>query len=167
MKDSIDAVVEQWRGVLPEAEVQPAAAIGRIHRISQIVQLQSIPILEQAGLGRGEFDVLALLMRSGRAMAPTEIALTLSASPAGTTKRVQKLLTAGLLSRKPHESDRRSALLETTPKARDMFPSLMRMITSMERDVLAVLAPGPKDALDEALRTLLIGLEPTPAEADE
>jgi DNA-binding MarR family transcriptional regulator len=63
--------------------------------------------------------------------------------------------------------DGRSALLETTPKARDMFPSLMEMITSIERDLLAALAPGSRDALDEALRTLLIGLEPVPAGTQE
>ncbi|MET4538428.1 DNA-binding MarR family transcriptional regulator [Arthrobacter bambusae] len=92
-------------------------------------------------------------------MAPTEIALALSASPAGTTKRVQKLLAAGFLIRKPHQTDKRSALLETTNHARDKFPALLEAITTMEIEVLKALGPESLDVLDDALGRLLSGLE--------
>lgn len=167
MNDSVDAVVEQWQTELPSIDIGQAAPLGRIHRISRVVQLRSDAILEQAGLSRGEFDVLAVLMRHGRPMAPTEIASVLSASPAGTTKRVHKLQTAGMLVRKPHESDRRSALLETTPRARDVFPVLLRAITSMEMAVLEALAPEARGQLDDALKLLLIELESPKSRASD
>ena len=159
MKDSVDDVVEQWLLRLPSVEVGAAAALGRMHRISRIVQLRSEAILEEAGLTRGEFDVLAVLMRHERPLAPTEIATALSASPAGTTKRVQKLLAAGLLTRKPHESDRRSALLHLTPRARQEIPLLLEAITGMEREVLAVLPPDAASQLNDTLKVLLVELE--------
>jgi DNA-binding MarR family transcriptional regulator len=59
--------------------------------------------------------------------------------------------------------DRRSAVLETTERARAMFPALMEAITAMEKDVLSVLAAGPMGALDDALRALLLGLEGQPS----
>lgn len=155
----MDGVVEQWRLRLPSIEVEAAAVLGRIHRISRIVQLQSEAVLEEAGLTRGEFDVLAVLMRHGRPLAPTEIAAALSASPAGTTKRVQKLLAAGLLTRRPHESDRRSALLDLTPRARQGIPPLLEAITGIERELLAILPPEETSHLNHALRVLLVELE--------
>ncbi|WP_285251262.1 MarR family transcriptional regulator [Pseudarthrobacter sp. fls2-241-R2A-168] len=167
MNDSVDAVVEQWREVLPSVNIEPASTMGRIHRISRLVQLRSSAILDKAGLTRGEFDVLAVLVRHGRAMAPTEIASTLSVSPAGMTKRLQKLLSSGLLLRRPHQKDRRSALLEITPRTQHMFPALLEAITAMETSVVAALPREERGALDDSLRTLLLDLESGGPEATE
>ncbi|NKX51271.1 MarR family transcriptional regulator, partial [Arthrobacter deserti] len=64
-------------------------------------------VLAANGITRAEFDMLSLLARSGRPMAPTELAAELLISGAGATKRLRKLTDAGLVRRETNPRDGR------------------------------------------------------------
>ena len=136
--------------------------VARINRIGQIIQLRSDAVLAENGITRAEFDMLSLLARAGRPVAPTELAAELLISGAGATKRIKKLRDAGLVQRDNNPQDGRGALVRMTPKARDLLRPILESVLNFEAGLLSVLDPSTAGELARNLRVLLAGLEPHP-----
>ncbi|MEU1811803.1 hypothetical protein O7622_15595 [Micromonospora sp. WMMD1076] len=59
------AIVAQGRRERPDLDLSPLLIIGRIQRLADAVDAALRPTFPAAGLGNGEFDVLAALRREG------------------------------------------------------------------------------------------------------
>lgn len=75
--------------------------IGRIQRLAQLLDVALRPPFAHAGLGQGDFDVLAALRRSGPpySRSPGQLREALMVTSGAVTKQVDRLLAKGLVTR--------------------------------------------------------------------
>ncbi len=115
-QDHVDFIIEQWANEKPDMNTDSMALIGRIYRLYNHLAAEVEACHKQHGLNFGEFDVLATLLRSGEpwTLTPTELFQSAMLSSGAMTNRLNRLEKAGLISRKPSESDKRSMLVVLT-----------------------------------------------------
>jgi DNA-binding MarR family transcriptional regulator len=157
--DYIDKARAEWAQIEPELSTTPAGIIGRIMRIAQVVEMRADRMLESRGITRSEFDILSLLVRTGRPMTPGELATESLCSGAGVTKRVKKLVEAGLVTRETNPSDGRGALITLTGEGRDKTIPILRALIDYEQGLIEVVPTDDREPLTSQLRTLLSSLE--------
>lgn len=153
--DYIDKIQAQWAQIQPELSTSSTGIVGRITRLAQVIQTRSDRVLESCGITRSEFDILALLTRTGRPMTPGEISTQLLCSGAGTTKRIKKLVSAGMITRDTNPEDGRGALISLTDKAQATTIPILRTLLESENDLIEPLPTEHRDALTANLRILL------------
>ncbi len=157
--DYIDTVQEQWRRIDPDISSAPAAVVGRIRRLAHLIQRQSDGVLAKCGISRDEFDILALLTRTGRPMTPSELSGDLITSAAGTTKRISKLVDAGLVTRERNPRDGRGAFIQLTGAGRDLILPVLRSVSEYEASVIEFLSDQEREDMAKLLRSLLMRVE--------
>jgi DNA-binding MarR family transcriptional regulator len=116
--DHVARVHALWRRELPDVNLEGSAILARARRITLMAREKIIPVLTRHGVDGGEFYVLAALRRAGApyALRPTELYKALMVSSGGMTDRLRRLEERGLVRRRPSDEDRRSMLVELTPK---------------------------------------------------
>ncbi|MFC7758499.1 MarR family winged helix-turn-helix transcriptional regulator [Catellatospora bangladeshensis] len=102
--DGVDAIIEQWREQRPDLDdLLPMEVFGRVYRVAAAIGDRMEAAYQRLGIGRGEFDVLATLRRSGEPynLSPKQLSDTLMLTTGGMTGRLDKLERAGLIARTP------------------------------------------------------------------
>ncbi|MEU9268260.1 MarR family transcriptional regulator [Streptomyces sp. NPDC048251] len=147
-KDPVDAIIEQWATVRPDLDTGAMEVFGRISRLARAMGDRLEKAYAALGIGRGEFDVLATLRRSGEpyTLSPRQLSATLMLTTGGMTGRLDKLERAALLRRSPDPHDRRGLQVTLTEKGLDV----------VDRAVGAGLA-AQTEALAAALDTERVG----------
>src|SRR5688572_765796 len=120
--DAVDRIAQQWARERPELDVGPMLLVGRIHRLAGLLDQELRPVFAQAGLGNGDFDVLASLRRAGAPyqLTPTELAGTTMVTSGAVTKRVDRLVKQGLVERSVSETDGRGRVIALTPAGKEV-----------------------------------------------
>ncbi len=85
------------------------AVLGRINRLSRELDGPLQRVFGRFDLDRGEFDVLASLLRTGDLyqLTPGALGESMMVTSGAVTKRVDRLERVGLLAREPDPRDRR------------------------------------------------------------
>jgi DNA-binding MarR family transcriptional regulator len=71
------------------------------------------------------------------------------------TKRIDRLITRGLVIRTPHETDRRSSYISLSEEGLRCIDTLVEQHVTREAELLGVLTPEERVAFDGILRKLL------------
>lgn len=118
-------------------------------------------VFEEAGLGAGEFDVLASLRRAGAPyrLAATELSRAMMVTSGAGTKRVDRLVRAGLVRRGVVEGDGRGRVVELTAAGRELIDDLVQRHLANEDRLLAPLTKDERAQLAGLLRKILVELE--------
>ncbi|WP_211240789.1 MarR family winged helix-turn-helix transcriptional regulator [Hamadaea tsunoensis] len=156
--DGVDAIVGQWQRERPDLEeLIPMSVYGRIYRIAAAMGDQMEKAYAPFGIGRGEFDVLATLRRSGEpfTLSPKQLSETLMLTTGGMTGRLDKLEKAGLLERSPDPTDRRGLRVQLTPAGRKVIDDAVAAGLAIQRAALERLDPADVERLNDLLRELL------------
>ena len=66
--DAVDRIISQWNAVRPDVDVSPIGVIGRVSRLSRLIDRRLAENFARFGIEDWMYDVLATLYRSG---APT------------------------------------------------------------------------------------------------
>lgn len=137
------------------------ALFGRLFRAVRLADHALAAGTAKHGLRPGWFDLLAALRRSGRPfeMKPTELMEATMLSSGGITKRLDRLVDAGLVERRTDPDDRRSTLVRLTRKGRRTIDRALEDHIANEERLLQPLGPAERLRLDRLLRDLLRGLE--------
>ena len=157
MADAIDAVIDQWRRVRPDVDIWPMGVLGRIARLSRVLERENKKFLVEHGLEAFEFDVLTTLRRSGEPYELTASALLKAAlvTSGAITNRIDRMEFKGLVERVRDLDDRRSVRVRLTPHGREVLDGIFSLhIANMER-MLRPLNPEESEQLAGALRILL------------
>ncbi|MFC0861931.1 MarR family winged helix-turn-helix transcriptional regulator [Sphaerimonospora cavernae] len=164
MGDAVDVVLAQWRRERPDLDAWPMGVIGRISRLSRLLDRELKDFFAGHGLERWEFDVLATLRRSGPPYELTASDLYRAAmvTSGAITNRVDRMAVKGLVERIPDEEDRRSVRIRLTEQGLAKVEELVGLHVANEVRLLAALPPEQRDQLSGALRTLLESLGDTP-----
>jgi DNA-binding MarR family transcriptional regulator len=167
--DYLDEILEQWAAERPDLDVSPMGVIGRISRLSRLLERSIEQVFASYDLSRGGFDVIAALRRSGPPyqLTPTELYNSLLISSGATTNRVDRLEERKLVARIPDPTDRRGVLVALTPRGRQLVDKVTEAHLENEHRLLAHLKASERRELGRLLRKLLIeldGYKPTVAE---
>src|SRR4051812_2849284 len=108
-RDGVDEILAQWRHERPDLDPSPIGVVGRVSRLARELEQRLEPVYRDHGLEPGWHDVLATLRRSGPPyqLRPSEFSGALMLTSSGTTKRLDRLERAGLISPSPHPHHRR------------------------------------------------------------
>ena len=165
MTDPVARIASQWRERLPDLDTGPLLVVGRIQRLATRWDgLLRSPFAE-VGLASGDFDVLAALRRAGEALTPAQLAAEMLVTAGAVTKRVDRLLAAGLVSRSRSTSDGRGRLIQLTAKGRRLTDRLIGKHMGNEARLLTALDPSEQQALASLLSRLLLDVEQQPRPA--
>ncbi|MFC3501246.1 MarR family winged helix-turn-helix transcriptional regulator [Micromonospora krabiensis] len=156
-RDDVDGIVAQWQRERPGMRPEPMAVFGRIYRLARLIGDGQERVYARWGIGRGEFDVLAALRRSGTpyTLAPKALSASLMLTSGGMTGRLDRLERAGLVRRSPDPADRRGLQVTLTETGRQVVEEAADAGLAVQRRVLDTLPPDDQDRLADLLRTLL------------
>jgi len=160
-KDQVDRILEQWHRERPDLDTTPMSVIARISRLSRILERRIGEVLARHGLNESRFGVLAALRRAGPpyCLSPTALYSSLLISSGAMTNRLDRLTAAGLVRRIPDPVDRRSTLVQLTPKGLRVIEEAVAAHAANEQSLLAPLSPTERRTMAELLRKLLAEFE--------
>jgi DNA-binding MarR family transcriptional regulator len=157
-RDGVDLIIEQWQRERPELDSSPIGIVGRISRLAREIEDRLEPVYRDHGLEPGWHDLLATLRRSGGTLRPTDLTNASMLTSSGTTKRLDKLEAAGLITRTADPDDRRGTLISLTPAGRRLIDELTPAHLDNERRILGALGEADQKRLADLLRKLQLGL---------
>lgn len=161
MRDAVDLITEHWGIQRPDVDVSPMEIVGRITRLSRILEQDLKRFFAGHGMEFWEFDVLATLRRSGGDTGLTAGALNRAAmvTSGAITNRIDRLEAKNLVRRVPSPDDRRSVFVQLTAEGRELVDHVLPLHVENEQRLLASLGAEDRAQLANLLRTLAVGLD--------
>ncbi|MFI6324420.1 MarR family winged helix-turn-helix transcriptional regulator [Nonomuraea sp. NPDC050556] len=156
MEDGVDRIVAQWQRQRPDLDPSPMHVIGRISRLHWALDERLLRVFSRYDLGRGEFDVLATLRRSGEPYELTagELGESTMVTSGAVTKRVDRLERAGLVARRAADDDARGRLIKLTARGLQVIDDVVGEHVEHEARLLSGLTGEERDTLAGLLRKL-------------
>lgn len=156
----MDFILRQWATQRPDLDVSPMAVIGRLKRVSLLVDGELRRTFATHDLDRSSFDVIATLRRSPEphSLTPAELMESAMVTSGAITQRLDRLEKRGLVVRRPSEVDGRSVRVTLTEAGRQLVDETLPDHLATEDRLLAALSPAERTALAETLRKMLESL---------
>ena len=160
-EDHVSTILAQWAAERPDLDASPMGIIGRISRLSLVVEKELEPVFAQFDLNHWSFDMLATLRRAGAPyrLSPTELFRSMMVTSGTMTNRIDRLAEKGLVRRVPDPEDRRGILVELTDQGRELIDSVVISHVANEARLLQSLSRQEQQTLAALLRKLLSSLE--------
>ncbi|TQS45837.1 MarR family winged helix-turn-helix transcriptional regulator [Cryptosporangium phraense] len=157
MSDHVDRILAQWAEERPDLDVSPMAVIGRLSRVSAVVDAKLAKNFAANGLDGGSFDVLATLLRNGapHRLTPAALAADAMITSSAVAQRLNRLEARGLIERSPNPDDGRGSLVTLTPAGQAAVERTLPTHLATEESILAALTKDERAALAGLLGKLL------------
>jgi DNA-binding MarR family transcriptional regulator len=119
-KDSVDALIAEWRRERSDLDPSPVAILGRLHRISARLQRRIEAWLEPLDLTWESFSLILTLRRSGApfALRPTDLYRESLLTSGAITNRIDRVEKRGLVRRRQDPKDGRVIVVQLTAAGR-------------------------------------------------
>ncbi|GAA2273416.1 MarR family transcriptional regulator [Nonomuraea roseoviolacea subsp. roseoviolacea] len=163
MDDATDMLMAQWRRERPDLDFWPVGVVGRVTRLAALLQKEFREFFARHGLEKGEWDVMALLRRSGEPYELSAGALlkeTMVTSGA-ITNRIDRMEAKGLVERVRDPADRRSVIVRLTRRGVEACDEVIALHMANEARLLAALGEDDREDLAALLRRVLVDLGDT------
>jgi DNA-binding MarR family transcriptional regulator len=156
-EDEVDRIVAAWRRERPDLDVGPLEVLSRVMRLARHLDRDRAAAFAHHGLEPWEFDVLAVLRRSGPPYQQSpSVLITQTMVTSGTmTNRIDRLEERGFVTRSPDPADGRGVMVKLTAEGRKAVDAALEDLLVRERALLAVLDMGRCRELAGLLRRLL------------
>ena len=129
------------------ASHRAAAAVLAVLKTSSWLLHEVSPVFAEHGITPTRFDALEALSRHGGTARPAELRDTLHLPAQTITSVLDQLQAAGLISRSPHPSDRRSTIAQLTPAGRQAIDQICPPLIDIETDCMSALSHAEQDQL--------------------
>ncbi len=161
MRDSVDALVEDWRAKRPDLDFEPLQVISRLGRLRAYVDAELGRVFDAYGLGAATFGVLVTLARLEEAGGVSQRRLMdeLGLTSGTISVRMDRLVAEGLVRREPDPGDRRNVRITLTHAGRELFERVAPTHLANERRLLSPLSTREEEQLAGLLRKLLLEFE--------
>ena len=156
MTDHVSSILEQWRRVRPELEVEPMGIVGRLSRLARDAEHKLDRNFATFGLDTVSFDLMAALRRQGDpyTLSPKALQFEMMISSGSTTYRLDRLEQRGLVVRAPDPDDRRGVQVRLTPAGLALIDEVVASHVQLEADYLSALSEAQRRQLEELLTRL-------------
>ena len=157
--DAVDRITAQWKAVRPDVDTSPMEVIGRVSRLSRLIDRRLGENFAQFGLDDWMYDVLATLRRSGEPyeLHAGDLMRQSMVTTGAITNRIDRLEQRGLVERAP-SSDRRKVIVRLTKQGLDTVESVVDAHMATEREILGGLSERQQREMVSLLRTALLAL---------
>lgn len=157
--DTVDRIIQQWLTQRPTFDISPLAVVGRVSRLSRLIDRRLGDNFADHGLENWMYDVLATLWRSGPPYELTagELVAQTMVTTGAMTNRVDRLAALDLVERRPGE-DRRTVIVHLTEAGRAKVDEVSETHMATERAILSALSPTQRDQLAGLLKKVLVSL---------
>lgn len=154
-------IVAQWGRERPDLDASPLLVIGQMDRLVHLFDHRLRPPFATAGLGNGDFDVMAALRRAGApfTLTPGRLATSLLVTTGAVTKRLDRLEARGLVRREVSGTDARGRLVTLTPAGVVLADELIEVHLANEASLLATLDEKECDQLADLLARLAASVQ--------
>ncbi|MBM7489424.1 DNA-binding MarR family transcriptional regulator [Micromonospora luteifusca] len=154
--DRVAEIVGQWARERPDLDPGPLLIIGRIQQIAAILDATLRPPFAAADLGNGDFDVLAALRREGEPYTLTagQLSQRMLVTTGAVTKRVDRLIARGLVSRSVSTADARGRVVGLTPAGAALTDRLIEEHLANEAAILRDFTDSDRTTLERLLATM-------------
>ncbi len=158
--DAVDRITNQWNAVRPDVDVSPINVIGRVSRLSRLVDRRLAENFARYGIENWMYDVLATLRRSGEPyqLAAGDLVRQTMVTTGAITNRINRLEQRGFVERTTSADDRRKVIVRLTTQGLHLVDDIVLTHMATERDILAALTPRQQNDLAKHLRTTLLTL---------
>lgn len=162
--DHVDRIVEQWVRERPDLDPSPIRIIGRISRLSRVIDQRLKAVFNVHGLEAWEYDVLAALRRRGPPYELTagELLAALMITSGAVTNRIDRLEQRGLVRRTKVAGDRRIVGIKLTNAGHAVMEKALPDHLGNEAGMLQTLTPTETRQLERLLRKLERALSGSP-----
>ena len=157
--DAVDAITAQWAGIRPDLDVSPMQVIGRVSRLSRLIDRVLATNFAEHGLENWMYDVLATLRRTGAPYELTagDLVRQTMVTTGAMTNRIDRLAERGLVER-ISGTDRRTVIVRLTDVGRALVDDVSATHMDTERQILAALTSTQQAQLADLLREMLVSL---------
>ena len=155
--DRVAQIQAEWVRERPDLDVSPQGVIGRLHRLAGALTEELVVVYRRHGLGEGEFDVLATLRRAGAPYerAAGELAEHTMVTTGAMTKRVDRLVAAGLVTRRRADGDGRGRVVALTARGVALIDEAFTDHMANEHALVAALGDRDRAELERILTVWL------------
>ena len=151
--DHVGRIMAQWAAERPDLDPSPQGVIGRLHRLAARLTDELVAVYGAYGLGEGEFDLLATLRRSGAPyeLTPSDLAAQTMVSSGAVTKRVDRCVEQGWVTRRASETDGRGRVVALTATGRELIDRAFEAHMANEHRLVGVLDERDRTRLAQLL----------------
>lgn len=157
MADHVSRIQDEWRRERPDLDPAPQGVFGRLHRLANALTDELTVVYRRHGLSEGEFDVLAALRRAGAPYerTPGDLSAHTMVTTGAMTKRIDRLVAAGLVSRRRADDDGRSRVVGLTPAGLETIDAAFTEHLANEARLLSTLPARDIATLERILAAWL------------
>lgn len=166
--DAVDRIAAQWKAVRPDIDVDPLLVIGRVSRLSRLIDRILGENFARHGIEAWMYDVLATLRRNGEPyeLGAGDLVEQTMVTTGAMTNRIDRLEERGLVERDAAPDDRRRVVVRLTPAGLALVDEVVTGHMETESEILAALSPRQQKDLASHLRRVLLSLDDRPPEED-
>lgn len=163
MSDHVDRVLAQWAEQRPGLDTSSMGLIGRIKRLSRIVEAEQRAVFGAHDLDPAAFDVLATLRRSPapHRLTPAELMRSAMVTSGAITQRLDRLEERELVVRSRRPEDGRSVHVSLTAAGRELIDRALVDHVENQNRLLSGLTEEKRERIAGDLRDLLESLGDT------
>ena len=158
-RDTVDRIIRQWDAVRPDVDSSPIEVIGRVSRLSRLIDQHLAENFARYDLDDWMYDVVATLRRSGEPYQLTagDLMRQCMVTTGAMTNRIDRLEQRGLVERVATD-DRRKVIVQLTKRGLDTVDEVVVAHMATEREILSSLSTRQQHELANLLRTTLVAL---------
>ena len=159
--DEVDGVVEAWRRERPDLAVEPMQVWSRIDRLAGILDERRKRAFSAHDLEAWEFDVLAVLRRSGHPyrLSPKILVQQTMVSSGTMTNRIDRMVERDLVRRLTDPNDGRGVLVEMTAQGQTLVDAAMTRLADAEERLIGGMPRAERERLAALLRKLALSVD--------
>ena len=158
MADSVDNILDQWSTARPDVDVSPMGILGRLSRLTRLLEREQHTVFSRHGLQPGEFDILATLLRADTVaigLTAGQLAESAMVTSGAITNRLDRLLAKKLITRETDPHSRRTIRVALTPQGLELIDAALLDHVAHEKAMLSVMDSQQLSHLEDLLRVLL------------
>jgi len=160
-KDLIDSLISEWKEERPELGTSAMEVVGRILKLSKILEKRASKSLSIYNIHYTDLDVLATVRRSGKPyeLTPSQLMKSVLITSGAMTALLFRLSKLELIYRAPDPKDGRIKLVGLTPKGIELIDKSIETRFEEASNSIKTLSKNEKTELSTLLKKLLKSLD--------
>ena len=159
-KDLIDSLISEWNEERPELDTSAMEVVGRILKLSKILEKRASKSLSIYNIYYTDLDVLATIRRSGKPyeLTPSQLMKSVLITSGAMTALLNRLTKLSLIYRSPDPKDGRIKLVGLTQRGIELIDKAIETRFLEANDAIKTLSKTENRELSALLKKLLKSL---------